>query len=177
MRVICLFNHCSNFAVHGTGKCSFHKHRSKCSIEDCNNQAVIHTKCVRHGGKRLCQEDGCHRHSRVGRFCQKHGRKTANKHNKPEFGCVTANEHDKPDYDPQNQTRQIKMALDHLLDKPKDDLIASLDGINFDVLSQASAVAHEIDMSILSLLLEPSKSLTRDVEQTSTTYSSIHVDT
>ncbi|KAH9117282.1 hypothetical protein LEN26_012739 [Aphanomyces euteiches] len=73
MAMTCLFNQCKKEAITGLGKCAFHRHRNKCSVENCTNQAVVATKCVRHGGKRLCQAIGCKQHARGGRLCSKHG--------------------------------------------------------------------------------------------------------
>ncbi|KAG9413697.1 hypothetical protein AC1031_012924 [Aphanomyces cochlioides] len=69
----CLFNQCTQPAIPNIGKCNFHKHRNKCSIQGCNNQVVLHNLCVRHGGKRLCQAEGCQQHARGGKWCLRHG--------------------------------------------------------------------------------------------------------
>ncbi|KAG9413700.1 hypothetical protein AC1031_012927 [Aphanomyces cochlioides] len=69
----CVFNQCNKEAITASGKCAFHKHRVKCGIADCSNQAVMDNKCVRHGGKRLCRVNGCEQHARSGHFCAKHG--------------------------------------------------------------------------------------------------------
>lgn len=69
----CRFNDCNNMAIIGTDKCSFHKNRRQCIIDECTNQVYARKLCVRHGGKKQCQADGCKAHARGGGYCLQHG--------------------------------------------------------------------------------------------------------
>ncbi|KAG9401777.1 hypothetical protein AC1031_007490 [Aphanomyces cochlioides] len=68
----CFFNDCENAAAAGSWKCSFHKNRSRCLVDDCKNQVYARKLCVRHGGKRRCDVPDCDRNVRLGNFCSAH---------------------------------------------------------------------------------------------------------
>ncbi|KAF0720475.1 Aste57867_268 [Aphanomyces stellatus] len=70
---ICFFNDCDNLTVPGSWKCDFHKNRSRCLVDACQNQVYARNLCVRHGGKRRCEAEGCGRNVRIGSFCSNHG--------------------------------------------------------------------------------------------------------
>ncbi|KAF0720476.1 Aste57867_269 [Aphanomyces stellatus] len=73
MSSICFFNDCDNPIVPGSWKCEFHKNRSRCLVDACQNQVYARNLCVRHGGKRRCEANGCDRNVRIGTFCSTHG--------------------------------------------------------------------------------------------------------
>ncbi|CAK4685042.1 hypothetical protein AeMF1_012023 [Aphanomyces euteiches] len=79
MAASCFFNDCSNDVVPGSWKCSFHKNRSRCLVDDCQNQVYARNLCVRHGGKRRCEAPNCERNVRIGSFCSSHGSGTSKK--------------------------------------------------------------------------------------------------
>ncbi|RHX96974.1 hypothetical protein DYB25_003141 [Aphanomyces astaci] len=70
---VCTFNDCTNHAIPGSVKCSFHKNRRQCKSKDCNNQVYARNLCVRHGGKKQCHYDGCDSYARGGNYCIQHG--------------------------------------------------------------------------------------------------------
>ncbi|KAF0722350.1 hypothetical protein Ae201684P_010003 [Aphanomyces euteiches] len=69
----CYFKGCENAVVDGSLKCSFHRHRTQCAIQDCHNQVYARNLCVRHGGKKPCLHEGCTGNARRGDFCTRHG--------------------------------------------------------------------------------------------------------
>lgn len=69
----CLFNDCDAPAEEGMIKCSFHKNRRQCCVDNCTNQVYARKLCVRHGGKKQCQTENCKAHARGGGFCLHHG--------------------------------------------------------------------------------------------------------
>ncbi|OQR88266.1 hypothetical protein THRCLA_22894, partial [Thraustotheca clavata] len=71
----CFFNECAQPVPPGSWKCVFHRHRSRCRVDDCRNQVYARNLCVRHGGKRQCQHPNCNVHVRQGLFCTVHGPK------------------------------------------------------------------------------------------------------
>ncbi|EQC32903.1 hypothetical protein SDRG_09434 [Saprolegnia diclina VS20] len=86
METTCFFNECNQAVVPGSWKCVFHRHRSRCQVDDCRNQVYARSLCVRHGGKRKCEAPNCGVHVRQGRFCTLHGPKV-DKPRCTEEGC------------------------------------------------------------------------------------------
>ncbi|KDO26601.1 hypothetical protein SPRG_08005 [Saprolegnia parasitica CBS 223.65] len=84
--ITCFFNECNQAVVPGSWKCVFHRHRSRCQVDDCRNQVYARSLCVRHGGKRKCEAPDCGVHVRQGRFCTLHGPKV-DKPRCTEEGC------------------------------------------------------------------------------------------
>ncbi|EQC37419.1 hypothetical protein SDRG_05023 [Saprolegnia diclina VS20] len=68
----CCFHTCTNVPQAGSSKCTFHRYRDRCHVENCTNQVYARQLCVRHGGKRRCQHPACSTNVRSGRFCSKH---------------------------------------------------------------------------------------------------------
>ncbi|RHY53102.1 hypothetical protein DYB38_002687 [Aphanomyces astaci] len=73
----CFFANCTHPAVPGSSKCSLHKHRTKCVVDQCANQVYARNLCVRHGGKKKCTYDECQLNARIGEYCSKHGGKSS----------------------------------------------------------------------------------------------------
>ncbi|CAK4072972.1 unnamed protein product [Aphanomyces euteiches] len=69
----CFFNDCNNVVLPGSFKCVFHRNRSRCLHENCQNQVYARNLCVRHGGRKRCIHDGCELNARLGDVCSKHG--------------------------------------------------------------------------------------------------------
>ncbi|KDO24566.1 hypothetical protein SPRG_10096 [Saprolegnia parasitica CBS 223.65] len=69
----CVFNGCTKPATEATGKCDFHRGRTKCIIDGCANQVYARQLCIRHGGKKLCIAPGCGSNARSGDYCCRHG--------------------------------------------------------------------------------------------------------
>ncbi|KAF0720472.1 Aste57867_265 [Aphanomyces stellatus] len=69
----CFFNDCDNMSILGSWKCDFHKNRSRCLVDACQNQVYARHLCVRHGGKRRCEAEDCDRNVRIGNLCTFHG--------------------------------------------------------------------------------------------------------
>ncbi|OQR86705.1 hypothetical protein ACHHYP_10249 [Achlya hypogyna] len=85
MTTTCIFNGCTNTALAFVDKCSFHRYRTKCMVEDCFNQVYARQLCVGHGGKKVCAFAKCATTVRTGDYCAKHTKKV-----KPictEVGC------------------------------------------------------------------------------------------
>ncbi|KDO24608.1 hypothetical protein SPRG_10140 [Saprolegnia parasitica CBS 223.65] len=71
----CIF--CANVAEPASTKCTAHKYRRKCVVDDCFNQVYARLRCVSHGGKKLCKHPQCETPARRGSFCTKHAAKVA----------------------------------------------------------------------------------------------------
>ncbi|CAK4071270.1 unnamed protein product [Aphanomyces euteiches] len=82
----CYFNDCPEDATPNSWKCTFHRHRRACQVDECRNQVYARRLCVRHGGKRQCQVPFCGTNIRVGTFCTKHGGEANKRYCKIE-GC------------------------------------------------------------------------------------------
>ncbi|KAF0696357.1 Aste57867_12881 [Aphanomyces stellatus] len=84
----CCFHGCPNLPAPDSAKCERHKHRTKCSIAQCNNQVYARNRCVRHGGKRRCAyAGGCSSNARSGQFCCKHDEDPTKKRYCTSPGC------------------------------------------------------------------------------------------
>ncbi|KDO24581.1 hypothetical protein SPRG_10112 [Saprolegnia parasitica CBS 223.65] len=88
MPMTCVFNGCLAPTMTYSDKCSFHRYRSKCQVQDCFNQVYARSLCVGHGGKKHCAFDGCATTVRTGDFCAKHSRKAKPLCSEP--GCERA---------------------------------------------------------------------------------------
>ncbi|RHY05843.1 hypothetical protein DYB25_007704 [Aphanomyces astaci] len=75
----CFFNGCGKPAVTNSWKCSFHRNRGRCLVDECTNQAYARQLCARHGGKKKCFVDGCNLSARLANVCYKHGARNLNK--------------------------------------------------------------------------------------------------
>ncbi|KAF0696354.1 Aste57867_12878 [Aphanomyces stellatus] len=75
----CTFHGCANAPAFNSIKCTFHRHRAKCSVATCVNQVYARGYCVRHGGKRRCAVVGCDGNARAGPHCCKHSHDVAKK--------------------------------------------------------------------------------------------------
>ncbi|OQS07731.1 hypothetical protein THRCLA_00272 [Thraustotheca clavata] len=83
----CCFKGCVHEALFPSSKCSFHRNRAQCLVEDCGNQVYARHLCVRHGGKKTCAFSDCFSHARIGNYCVRHS-KDATKQQCSEDGCT-----------------------------------------------------------------------------------------
>ncbi|KAF0720043.1 Aste57867_598 [Aphanomyces stellatus] len=75
----CFFNGCDKPTMPDQWKCSFHRNRGRCLVQDCNNQAYARQLCAKHGGKKKCYVEGCPLSARLANVCYKHGARNLNK--------------------------------------------------------------------------------------------------
>ncbi|KAF0687769.1 Aste57867_20521 [Aphanomyces stellatus] len=69
----CFFNGCDKPVDTNSWRCIAHRHRGRCDVPDCCNQAYARKLCVKHGGKKTCRIDGCNQRARLANVCYTHG--------------------------------------------------------------------------------------------------------
>ncbi|OQS00357.1 hypothetical protein THRCLA_05985 [Thraustotheca clavata] len=72
MLTVCYFKDCHQPVQAGSWKCTYHRRRTRCLVEDCTNQVYARNLCVRHGGQKSCCVQGCCRNARQAGYCYRH---------------------------------------------------------------------------------------------------------
>ncbi|KAG9405229.1 hypothetical protein AC1031_004337 [Aphanomyces cochlioides] len=93
----CQFDGCPHAPEAGKLKCTMHRNRTQCSMQNCRSQAYSKGLCVRHGTRKTCRMDGCQHYRRAGGYCARHTTEMRNSHAvKQEVAAASKNEPEMP---------------------------------------------------------------------------------